>query len=80
MVLSGSKMTTYRSSITNQNTGGGDKKAGIPPRANVSHVSHDAYKEAGNGLLSGRVMNKLILTKPPAQTRPTGYNVTIQMR
>jgi hypothetical protein len=30
MVLSGSKRTTYKSSIVNQNSGGGPKKAGLP--------------------------------------------------
>jgi len=30
MVLSGSKRTTYVSSIVNQNSGGGPKKAGLP--------------------------------------------------
>lgn len=30
MVLSGSKRTTYMSSIVNQNSGGGPKKAGLP--------------------------------------------------
>lgn len=80
MVLSGSKKTTYRSSITNQSSGGGSKKAGIPPTANVSHVTHAIYQEAGNGILSGKVMNQLVLTKPPSQTRPTGINVLLKMR
>ena len=30
MVLSGSKRTTYKSSIVNQNSGGGPKKTGLP--------------------------------------------------
>lgn len=30
MVLSGSKRTTYKSSIVNKNSGGGPKKAGLP--------------------------------------------------
>jgi hypothetical protein len=80
MVLSGSKKTTYRASITNQNSGGGSKKAGIPPTAAVSHATRDAYHENGNGLLSTKWMNRLILTKPPSQTRPIGINVVIKMQ
>ena len=52
MVLSGSKKTTYMSSLVNQNSGGGSKKAGLPPTANVSHVSFAVYDMRGKGLLS----------------------------
>jgi hypothetical protein len=39
MVLSGSKKSTYMSSIVNQNQGGGNKKAGLLPGRSLSPAS-----------------------------------------
>jgi len=93
MVLSGSKKTTYQSSIKNRNQGGGDKKAGIPPTANVSHVSFLAYgllntangpnvvsSGKTNGLMSLKNMRTNRLARPSSQNLPMGFNAHIQMR
>ena len=52
MVLSGSKRATSIESISNTNQGGGNKKAGTPPIANIPDSVYNAYVESGNGLLS----------------------------
>lgn len=52
MVLSGSKRASYITSLVNQDQGGGSKKAGIPPIANIPNSVYIAYEESGNGLLS----------------------------
>jgi hypothetical protein len=52
MVLSGSWKATYQSSLVHRNQGGGSKKAGIPPTANIPDSVYNAYVESGNGLLS----------------------------
>ena len=89
MVLSGSKKASYQSSIKNRNQGGGAKKAGIPPTANVSHVSFLAYGvltdtngSAGktNGLMSLVNMRTNRLKKPSSQNLPMGFHAPIQMR
>ena len=93
MVLSGSKKTTYQSSIKNRNQGGGDKKAGIPPTANVSHVSFLAYglltnakgsnvvcSGKTNGLMSLMNMRTNRFLRPATQNLPTGFTAPIQMR
>ena len=40
MVLSGSKMASYSSSISNKNQGGGSKKAGLPLRSHYLLTHH----------------------------------------
>jgi hypothetical protein len=52
MVLSGSKRATSIELISNKNQGGGSKKAGTPPIANVPDSVYNAYVASGNGLLS----------------------------
>jgi hypothetical protein len=44
MVLSGSKRTTYKSSIVNQNSGGGPKKTGLPFQIGREASVSIAYK------------------------------------
>jgi hypothetical protein len=93
MVLSGSKKSSYQSSIKNQNQGGGSKKAGIPPTTNVSHVSFLAYgllntangpnvvsSGKTNGLMSLVNMRTNRLKKPSSQNLPIGFHAPIQMR
>ena len=70
MVLSGSWKATYQSSIKNQNQGGGDKKAGIPPTANIPDSVYNAYVERGNGILSLVNMRTTRLATSPNQNRP----------
>uniref|UniRef100_A0A6C0D3J3 Uncharacterized protein n=1 Tax=viral metagenome TaxID=1070528 RepID=A0A6C0D3J3_9ZZZZ len=52
MVLSGTKKTTYRSSLVNQNQGGGSKKAGLWPQ-----VGRESYTNVVMGIQTG-VQNK----------------------
>jgi hypothetical protein len=87
MVLSGSKMTSYQSSITNQNSGGGSKKAGIPPTATGSHVVFEAYGvNTGHGTPKvGGLMNTVNMRTNrfnvfPSQNLPTGFHAPIRMR
>ena len=48
MVLSGTKKTTYRSSLVNQNQGGGSKKAGLWPQ-----VGRESYTNVVMGMQTG---------------------------
>jgi len=51
MVLSGSKRTTYKSSIVNQNSGGGPKKAGLPFQIGREASVSIAYKNTSQNLV-----------------------------
>ncbi|MDC1151316.1 hypothetical protein OAS95_01940 [Pelagibacteraceae bacterium] len=51
MVLSGSKRTTYMSSIVNQNSGGGPKKAGLPFQIGREASVSIAYKNTSQKLV-----------------------------
>jgi hypothetical protein len=51
MVLSGSKRTTYMSSIVNQNSGGGPKKAGLPFQIGREASVSIAYKNTSQNLV-----------------------------
>lgn len=51
MVLSGSKRTTYMSSIVNQNSGGGPKKAGLPFQIGREASVRIAYKNTSQNLV-----------------------------
>ena len=51
MVLSGSKRTTYKSSIVNQNSGGGPKKTGLPFQIGREASVSIAYKNTSQKLV-----------------------------
>lgn len=74
MVLSGSKMTTYVSSIVNQNQGGGSKKAGL--QTQVGTGAYPAIHRGGlsNGVRFGGTGLKkmLVMQTPTNQSRPIG--------
>ncbi len=74
MVLSGSKMTTYVSSIVNQNQGGGSIKAGLQPQ--VGTGAYPAIHRGGlsNGVRFGGTGLKkmLVMQRPTNQSRPIG--------
>ena len=74
MVLSGSKRASYINSLVNQNTGGGSKKAGTPPTANIPDAVYNAYVESGNGILSLVNMRTNRFKKEPTQYLP--LNIT----
>lgn len=56
MVLSGSKRTTYMSSIVNQNSGGGPKKAGLP---------YQIGREASVSIALRQTSQKLVFLQGP---------------
>jgi len=56
MVLSGSKRTTYVSSIINQNSGGGPKKAGLP---------YQIGREASVSIALRQTSQKLVFLQGP---------------
>ena len=51
MVLSGSKRTTYKSSIVNQNSGGGPKKTGLPFQIGREASVSIAYRNTSQNLV-----------------------------
>lgn len=79
MVLSGSKRTTYRSSMVNVNQGGGSKKAGLPPVIGQTSAIHNMYVESGNGIFN---LQKLRINRfsPAKQNMPLGFRGNIRMR
>jgi len=78
MVLSGSKRTTYMSSIVNQNSGGGPKKAGLPYQ--VGKDAWSAIHIGGASALGVRFasygLKKVATTANPnvKQSRPIGVS------
>ena len=70
MVLSGSWKATYQSSLVNRDQGGGAKKAGIPPTANIPDSVYNAYVERGNGILSLVNMRTNRFSRFPNQNLP----------
>lgn len=70
MVLSGPWKTSYQQSLVSRPQGGGAKKAGIPPTANIPDSVYNAYVERGNGLLSLVNMRTNRLKRFPAQNLP----------
>jgi hypothetical protein len=78
MVLSGKKLTSSMSSITNQPTGGGSKKAGFP--YSVGHNSWTTVYFNSRGLpLPQRniVVNRF--ARFPSMNLPLGFNRPIKM-
>jgi hypothetical protein len=70
MVLSGPWKTSYQRSLVSRPQGGGDKKAGIPPTANIPDSVYNAYVERGNGILSLVNMRTNRLKRSPTQNLP----------
>lgn len=79
MVLSTTKMTASVASITNRNQGGGNKKAGIPPTADIDTATWNAYQTHGNGLLSLVNMRRNPNRGVVSQSRPIGWSINIHM-
>jgi hypothetical protein len=77
MVLSTTKMTASVSSITNRNQGGGNKKAGLPPTADIPSSVYIAYAQH-DGMLSLVNMRKTRVNGV-SQSRPIGWSPLIKM-
>jgi hypothetical protein len=78
MVLSGTKKTSSLSSIKNQPTGGGMKKAGFP--YSIGHSSWTTIALNTRGLpltLTNLRTNRF--SRFPNQNLPVGFNVPIRM-
>lgn len=79
MVLSGSKRTTYMSSLINQNSGGGNKKAGIAPSVGRDSWTSISLGERGGGMLSLVNMRVNRFKINANQNLPMGFNRGIRM-
>lgn len=78
MVLSGSKFATYSSSITNQSTAGGSKKAGLPGVIGLSTWGRIALRDR-NIPVQLRNYQTFRLKRFPSQNLPVGFNFPIRM-
>jgi hypothetical protein len=68
VLMNGSKKARYESSLTNQNQGGGNKKAGLVPTADVPAAVFNAYNT--RGLPRTAAFMKLTLFPNVQQSRP----------
>jgi hypothetical protein len=68
VLMNGSKKARYESSITNQNQGGGDKKAGLPPTMRMTSARWIGFKN--RGLPKAMSVMKLPLVSTVRQSRP----------
>ena len=78
MVLSGSKFTTYQSSITNKSSAGGSKKAGLPPSIALSSWGLFARRNR-NIPVQLRNYQHFRLSRFPNQNLPLGFKNPIRM-
>ena len=68
VLMNGSKKARYENSIVNQNQGGGDKKAGLPPTMRMTSAKWIGYKN--RGYPKPMSIMKLPLVSTVRQTRP----------
>jgi hypothetical protein len=82
MVLSGSKKSTYMSSIVNQNQGGGNKKAGLLTRSvGVFHQRLSSFHgSCSRKLLHPFADNEEQIQPVPQPESSVGFNGAIRMR
>jgi hypothetical protein len=82
MVYSASKMTSYSSSITNQPSGGGSKKAGFPKQIGRDHWMSIAIKSCNpevGGNMKCCALQQLAIPaiSHVSQSRPIGRNYNV---
>lgn len=83
MVLSGSKRTTYISSLVNKNQGGGSKKSGFPPmigRDSWTSIYYASTDPIGGHCCKLKDASKNRFKLFPSQNLPTGMDSRIKMR
>jgi hypothetical protein len=83
MVLSGTKLTTSISSITNQNQGGGNKKAGFPGligRDSWVSIYYGSTDPSYGKCCKLKEYSTNRFKVFPNQNLPVGYNQRIPMR
>jgi hypothetical protein len=74
-LMNGSKKARYACSITNQNTAGGNKKAGLVPTATTPVAGHNAFNTHG---LPRSAAFMAITTWPNVkQSRPIGVSPAV---
>ena len=78
MVLSTTKRTSSIASITNQNHGGGSKKAGLSPQIGIGSWTQKSYASACVSCnLKNLQTNRFKLF--PSQNLPIGFKSSIRM-
>tara|TARA_B110000285_G_C14860483_1_gene484317 strand:- start:518 stop:778 length:261 start_codon:yes stop_codon:yes gene_type:complete len=83
MVLSGSKRVSYLASTSNQNSGGGSKKAGLQSQVGIGAYAgiHRGGLSANGARYGGTGLIKMLVTQAPTnQSRPTGVRPSIWMK
>ena len=68
VLMNAGKRSRYTDSIVNQNQGGGDKKAGLPPTMRMTSAKWIGYKN--RGLPRSMAVMKLPLVSTVRQSRP----------
>jgi hypothetical protein len=79
MVYSNSTRAASSCSIVNRASGGGSKKAGLPPTANISSNTYSCYKQ-NSALFPLAVWRRNTYRMSGCPTRPLGGDVRINMR
>ena len=83
MVLSGSKLVSSIASTSNQNQGGGSKKAGLQSQVGIgAYASIHRGGLTANGVRYGGtgLTKMLVMQAPTNQSRPTGVRPSIWMK
>lgn len=70
VLMNGAKRARYTSSISNQNQGGGSKKAGLAPTATMTEETWIAYNV--NGLPKTNAAMAITANRNVRQSRPIG--------
>ena len=76
VLMSGSKKARYESSIVNQNQGGGNKKAGLVPTADIPVAAFIGYRNRGlpkTLYLMQITVNPNVQQSRPISGRPENY-------
>jgi hypothetical protein len=76
VLMSGSKRARYESSIVNQNQGGGNKKAGLVPTADIPVAAFNGYRNRGlpKSLYLMRITaNPNVQQSRPISSRPVNF-------
>tara|TARA_B110000881_G_C18397678_1_gene424314 strand:+ start:36 stop:296 length:261 start_codon:yes stop_codon:yes gene_type:complete len=83
MVLSGSKLVSSIASTSNQNQGGGSKKAGLQSQVGVGAYAgiHRGGLSASGVRYGGAGLKKMLVMQAPTnQSRPTGIRPSVWMK
>lgn len=76
VLMSGSKRARYESSLVNQNQGGGNKKAGLVPTADIPVAVFNGYRNRGlpkTLYLMQITANPKVQQSRPISSRPVNF-------